>query len=204
LDGDCRAARGVSDECDQFPAHAADLRGFGPSPRRATGAEDDIARLGAGAEGYQEFDFLPTELRILQSRALAKRTVQALGIPFTVPPPAAPRTGLGGMYDEVRSSVSQAVKSVIGAPPKVEPPAENETTAEASVIDGFLGGLIVTPVRNTRVVNVAYRSADPAFAARAVNTLAAEYIKQSIELRSPRRRKPMTGLASSSRSSATR
>ncbi len=134
-------------------------------------------------KGFQEFDFLPTELRILQSRALAKRTVQALGIPFTVPPPPAPRAGISGMYDEVRSTVSQTVKSIVGAPPKVEPPPANETSAEAAVIDGFLGGLIVTPLRNTRVVNVAYRSGDPAFAARAVNTLAAEYIKQSIELR---------------------
>ncbi len=32
---------------------------------------------------YQDYDFLPTELRILQSRALAKRTVQALGIQAT-------------------------------------------------------------------------------------------------------------------------
>jgi polysaccharide biosynthesis transport protein len=134
-------------------------------------------------KGFQEFDFLPTELRILQSRALAKRTVQALGIPFTVPPPTPPRGGIGGMYDDFRSTIAQSVKSVVGAPPRVEPPPASETTVESSVIDGFLGGLIVTPVRNTRVVNVAYRSADPAFAARAVNTLAAEYIKQSIELR---------------------
>ncbi len=133
---------------------------------------------------YQDYDFLPTELRILQSRALAKRTVQALGIQAT---PAALSPGqsgsIGSVIADARATVSQAIKSVIGAPPRIEPPPANETTAEAAAISGFLGGLTVTPLRNTRVVNVAYRSADPEFAARAVNTLAAEYIKQSIELR---------------------
>jgi polysaccharide biosynthesis transport protein len=134
---------------------------------------------------YQDYDFLPTELRILQSRALAKRTVQALGVHAT---PAAASTeqgsgGIGSVIADARAAVSQAVKSMIGAPTRIEPPPANETSAEAAAISGFLGGLTVTPLRNTRVVNVAYRSSDPEFAARAVNTLAAEYIKQSIELR---------------------
>src|SRR5262245_57549327 len=34
---------------------------------------------------YQEFDFLPTELRILQSRALAKRVVDVMGIQQAAP-----------------------------------------------------------------------------------------------------------------------
>ena len=132
---------------------------------------------------YQEFDFLPTELRILQSRALAKRTVAALGVHAQAPAPAPERTGFGAILSDARSAVSGAIKSVVGAPPRIEPPPANETTAEAAAISGFLGGLSVTPIRNTRVVNVAYRSSDPEFASRAVNTLAAEYIKQSIELR---------------------
>jgi polysaccharide biosynthesis transport protein len=132
---------------------------------------------------YQDFDFLPTELRILQSRALAKRTVQALGVQAAAPAPAAESTGISAAFAGARAALSQAIKSVVGAPPRIEPPPANETSKEAAAISAFLGGLSVTPLRNTRVVNVAYRSSDPEFAARAVNTLAAEYIKQSIELR---------------------
>ncbi|MGH9384230.1 MAG: GumC family protein [Vicinamibacterales bacterium] len=132
---------------------------------------------------YQEFDFLPTELRILQSRALAKRAVRAIGIQPATPVPSVERTGIAAVYHDARASVSRFIKSVVGAPPRIEPPPANETTAESTAIGGFLGGLSVVPVRNTRVVNLAYRSSDPEFAARAVNVLAAEYIKQSIELR---------------------
>ena len=46
---------------------------------------------------------------------------------------------------------------------------------------GFASRLVVTPVENTQVVKVSYRSEDPVFAARAVNTLADEYANYSVE-----------------------
>jgi polysaccharide biosynthesis transport protein len=46
---------------------------------------------------------------------------------------------------------------------------------------GFASRLVVTPVDNTQVVKVSYRSEDPVFAARAINTLADEYANYNVE-----------------------
>jgi capsular exopolysaccharide synthesis family protein len=45
----------------------------------------------------------------------------------------------------------------------------------------FTGNIVVTPIEGTQVVKVAYKSDDPAFAAKAVNALADEYIRYGFE-----------------------
>lgn len=60
----------------------------------------------------------------------------------------------------------------------------DETAAQAGRVEGFLGSLQVVPVRSSRLVDLKFRSPDAAYAARAVNQLAEEYKRQSLELRS--------------------
>jgi capsular exopolysaccharide synthesis family protein len=62
--------------------------------------------------------------------------------------------------------------------------AAGETPAEAQQIGGFLGGLVVQPpVEGSGVLDIKYRSADPALAATYANAHAREYIAQKIEVR---------------------
>src|SRR5205085_758186 len=51
------------------------------------------------------------------------------------------------------------------------------------VASGFVGSLDVSPVQDTQVVSVSYRSSDPVFAARAINLLADEYVKYSFDVK---------------------
>ncbi len=62
-------------------------------------------------------------------------------------------------------------------------PAADTRHDDSAKIDGFLGGLTITPVRNSRLVDINYQSPDPAFAAHAANELAAQYMRQSLEFR---------------------
>ena len=56
-----------------------------------------------------------------------------------------------------------------------------EREVEARQIDGFLGGLTVTPSKG--VIEIRYRSSDPGYAADMANAHAQEYIEQNLELR---------------------
>ena len=52
-----------------------------------------------------------------------------------------------------------------------------------NVATGFLGGLEVSLIFNSQIVRVTYTAGDPRFAAEAVNTVADEYVKYSLEVR---------------------
>jgi len=139
--------------------------------------------------GYDS-DFLPTELNILQSRALARRTLVAMGKEGAATPAEGDDSGGSSfslnpmaLVDRLVSGGIAMASFVVRAPAAIQPPEPDETTEEAGRVDEFLGGLSVEPVRNTVLVELTYRSPDPAYATRAVNTLAKQYIQQSIELR---------------------
>ncbi len=51
------------------------------------------------------------------------------------------------------------------------------------MVDRIAGGVIVSPVRNSRLVDVKFQSPDPDFAAAAANTVAQQYIQQNLEFR---------------------
>jgi capsular exopolysaccharide synthesis family protein len=144
-------------------------------------------------EGWFNDEFYQTQHRILQSRSLAKRTLDAMKLWD------APRLGNG---PEMRSSFSLtglmwgAVDRVIGlarrpfqqdlpAPPaaSAEQPGADETAAQSARISEFLGGLNIVPVRNTRIVEIRYVSTDPVFAAQAANAVAAAYMQQNMEFK---------------------
>ena len=150
-------------------------------------------------DGWSNDEFYQTQYRILQSRSLAKRTIDAMNLW------SAPRLGSGpepkaelsfsGFFWTTVNGVVSLVKRPFSAAdatepteprtakqaPKHETPAE--TTRESSRIDEFLGGLSIVPIRNSRMVEIRYTSSDPEFAASASNAVAKAYIQQNMEFR---------------------
>jgi polysaccharide biosynthesis transport protein len=117
-------------------------------------------------------DYYHTQYNILQSRSLARKTLDGLGLwehPLLGVPAAKPglvgRLFGGGETPAVRGN---------GAP---------ETAEQARAIDAFLTRLTVSPIRNSRLVDLKFRLPDPELAARVVNALARNYIEQNLEYR---------------------
>jgi succinoglycan biosynthesis transport protein ExoP len=142
-------------------------------------------------EGWYNDDFYQTQYRILQSRSLAKRTIDLMKL-WDVkrlgngPEPKAALTVTGLFWTSVNAAVGLARKpfaSESPAPSAAPPPPPDETAAQSGRIDEFLGGLGVTPVRNSRIVEIQYTSSDPVFAADAANSVAKAYIQQNLEVK---------------------
>ncbi len=62
-------------------------------------------------------------------------------------------------------------------------PAADETASQSGAIDRFLAGLTVSPIRNSRLVDVRFESPDPALSAQVANALARAYIEQNLEFK---------------------
>ena len=120
-------------------------------------------------------DYYQTQYKILQSRALARRTIEALKL-WDHPLLAQRSEGI--------------VAAIVGAPlamfrsaAQAEPAAAEETKAQSRAIDRFLGGLTVSPIRNSRLVDVKFDAPDAALSARVANGLAKAYIEQNLEFK---------------------
>jgi uncharacterized protein involved in exopolysaccharide biosynthesis len=126
---------------------------------------------------FDDEDFYATQLRMMRSRAIAARATSALDLKADAPVPA------GEEHKGLGTRLVEWAQELAGAPKKIAPPPANETTAQANLINGFLGGLSVNQTRGTRLVEISYRSPDPVFAARAANQVAEEYIRDTVQSR---------------------
>jgi polysaccharide biosynthesis transport protein len=126
-------------------------------------------------------DYYQTQYKILQSRALARRTIDALRL-WDHPLLGGGAAANGPAFSILHPSTYALA---FGAPrtTKAGTPAVNETKVQSRVIDRFLAGLAVSPVRNSRLVDVSYNSPDPVFSTDVTNALAKAYIEQNLEFK---------------------
>ena len=117
--------------------------------------------------------YFNTQYRILQSRGLARRVIKTLP-----PPPEVQPTTISRAVSLPRQIINRWRKPAVS---ESEAPAVDETANESAAIGGFLSGLSIIPVRGTRLVEIEYSSADPAYAALAANTLAREYVQHNLD-----------------------
>ncbi|MBA2303330.1 MAG: polysaccharide biosynthesis tyrosine autokinase [Acidobacteria bacterium] len=142
-------------------------------------------------DGWFNDEFYQTQHRILQSRSLAKRTIDSLNmwdVPFgSGPEPKARISPTGMMWSLIDGTVALAKRPFAKeAPVAPAAPAESqagEDAAQSARISEFLSGLSILPDRKSRIVEIRYTSTDPAFAARAANAVAAAYIQTSLEFK---------------------
>ncbi len=138
-------------------------------------------------DGWYNDDFYQTQYRILQSRTLARRTVELMNLPKhpslqqAMAPQTAPITLTGLVYDGiglVRRTVSGTAPPKPAAAPRTEP-----GDALGPYVGLVLGSLNVVPVRNSRIVELRVTSSEPQLAADMANGVAKAYIQQNLETR---------------------
>jgi capsular exopolysaccharide synthesis family protein len=125
--------------------------------------------------------YYQTQYKILQGRDLALRAVKRLQL-HTVPEfngSGAKQTALKQVIADIKAKALAPFRSdaAVPSPRAARPVNENQQA------DALLGRVQVAPVRGSRLVDVYFISADPQFAARAVNVLAEEYVNQNLEFR---------------------
>jgi polysaccharide biosynthesis transport protein len=127
---------------------------------------------------------LRTQVELLKSRSLAERVIDEMGL---YRPGAAAAAGEGGAAgakptapaDEaaalVRDGLARLHALVAPAPPDEDP------ISRASAVARFQQSLSVEPIRNSRLVQITVRDADPELAAGIANTTARNFLATHIE-----------------------
>ncbi len=126
-------------------------------------------------------DYYQTQYKLLESRSLAKRVLQTLKLseyPEFQPEPETP-------FQKWRSSILKPILGLLTFSKKnvASEKDSSESKKETALINQFLGRLKIEPVRNSRLVRVHFDSNSPELCAQVPNTLATNYIQQSVESR---------------------
>lgn len=141
---------------------------------------------GAVEEGQLRTDYYETQYTLLKSRTLARRTLSDLNLWSRAPFGGDSRPASARLLHRVEATLMSAASSigeVFRAPRAQASPLPGETSGQSRAIDALLGSLSVLPIRNSRMVDVTFRSPDPALAAEIVNRHAKAYIEQTMEFR---------------------
>lgn len=109
-------------------------------------------------------DYYQTQYKILHSRSLAKKVVDAIDLERVAE------------FYEPRPGLLESLEKFI-----FKVPVDLEPLDKESIIDRFLKAVIIEPVRKTRLVRINARAYDPELAATIANTLAQTYVKQNLE-----------------------
>ena len=142
-------------------------------------------------------EFYQTQYKILESRALARATIDALqlwnhpefGGGATRQKPVENRSrlvrALGAAVTAAHGTLTRLMGGIEPEKPAAstadsdKPQARDESAEQSRVVAAFLQRLTIAPVRNSRLVDVRFRSTDPKLAADVANALSQTYIRQT-------------------------
>ena len=138
-------------------------------------------------DGWYNDDFYQTQYRILQSRSLARKTVELMNLPAhpgvqRAAEPPSMSFSVTGLASGAIGGIKRMVSGETPAQPAPPPPAEPGDKL-MPYVGLVLGSLTVSPVRNSRLVELRLSSTDPQLAADMANAHARAYIQQNMEMR---------------------
>lgn len=108
-------------------------------------------------------EYFQTQYRLLTSRTLAKRALVSSGL--------------------MTHRAFNGAPAGTASRPAADDGDGADSPAESAAIRGFVGSLTVTPIRNSRLVDVTFASPDPAVAWRGANAIVTAFIEQAADTR---------------------
>jgi capsular exopolysaccharide synthesis family protein len=138
-------------------------------------------------------DYYLTQIEIMKSRDYAERLVRVLNL--TRHPDFDPR-----QQRRDKGWMGSLMERFSAAAPATDKPAEiesaiNEDAVREAAVGRVMGGISVTPSRNTQLVKVSFDTTDPLLAERVPNALSMIYIVADLESRTGAARQSMSFLS---------
>ena len=132
-------------------------------------------------------DYYQTQYKIIESRSVANEVIKRLKLENTEEFVPKPKENFIGNIKTAVKDVIADIKSLLKTEtPKPQPVAQSGTTAallepESFLVPAVLGRIKVTPIRNSRLVDIGFAAKDPALAAQIANTIARVYIDLNLD-----------------------
>jgi exopolysaccharide transport family protein len=128
-------------------------------------------------------DYYITQYKIIESRTIAREVIKRLNLEdseeFNPKPQKTVLSNIKKSIKGIKESIQNTIFSMFRTGKKAE---QFETDdSDAQLVSAFLGRINVSPIRNSRLVDLHFIARDPQLSALAVNTLADVYIEKKLE-----------------------
>ena len=143
--------------------------------------------------GYVSYDpeFLDTQSQIIKSTSVAQKVVRILKLDENYHSYFKDTTERFSVMNQVRewaghiiSLISKKAGIEIAESSEENSAKDIQATSRANMIAAMIrGGIVIQPVRNTRVVDISFMSQSPVLASMVVNTVAKAYIEEILEMK---------------------
>ena len=154
----------------------------------------DVTGVGGVAEmheaaGASPYDYFQTQFAMLQSGTLAARVIKGLRLESN---PSFKKVGQSNLLVSAFTWIGNSFVSIVdgitnllkgGAVPGPARPPSYELGVAPDLVNRYLKAVEVTPVRNTRLVNVIFETPDATLSQHLANAHATEFIRMILENR---------------------
>lgn len=127
-------------------------------------------------------DYYQTQYQIIESRSVAREVIRRLQLDkneeFVPKPSDSTISNLGRSVTEAIGYLTSFLKT---EEPEKEGGKAGVSEPDSPLVFQFMGRLKVSPIRNSRLVDVSFESKDPALAARIANAVGRAYIDLNLE-----------------------
>jgi exopolysaccharide transport family protein len=127
-------------------------------------------------------DYYQTQYKIIESRTVAREVIKRLKLAESEEFAGKEKVNwLSDLKASLREGIAYLQSLLKTETPPLTVMAEGEIDPESPLVTAFIGRIKVTPIRNSRLVDIGFEAKDPVLSARIANTLARAYIDLSLE-----------------------
>lgn len=123
-------------------------------------------------------DYYQTQYKLLGSYSLAERVVRLLSLDTN---PDFMGSGAHSLTSTLRTWFAGLASLLPRQSSSVRQTSDGTLAVESPIVEGFLSKLDIEPVKNTRLVRIAFLSPSPELSARVANAVAENFIEQDLE-----------------------
>jgi len=134
-------------------------------------------------------EFYETQYQLIKSRSVARKVVEKLKLGsrpnqwLAEKEGDSPITGIIGWFRDLAGVITKIAGGQSDDREKAEREEVSPEEREEQLAAMISGGINVTPLKNSRIVNISFTSPNPEFASLVANTVAQAYIDQVLEMK---------------------
>ena len=127
-------------------------------------------------------DYYQTQYKIIESRTIAREVIKRLNLKENEEfVPKSKDTLIANIGRSITDSIGFFASLLKTEKPPRSADTTDESEEESPLVATFIGKVKITPIRNSRLVDIGFEAKDPALAAQIANTLARAYIDLNLE-----------------------